>query len=379
MKYDLVITWVNWCNEFFIKKLREAGHRGESCTNGEFVELKYLLRSLEKHNIHPRKIFIIHSDNHPPPPYLKEVHNLKFVKHSELVTDKKHLPLVQRQAIWTHLHKIPDLTNLFFYMEDDYFIMNGKIFDTLLDNYKNNTVFIDDRIFLKNYKLDEYLGLWYQSMINARNLVTKSKSNRYITDNHWIKLFDKSILNEIEEKYPKNFEITRSLKNKNTVTNEQTNNVICTVSLFYNYLVYVKKFKYKYCKELNVIELHSLCSRQYQSGHKLHKIFNMIISYISLFYIFTSFIIKQMRNESILKKYYYLFYLISILSILISYPLININLIKTKFILKKSKSKWMLNAQGDGISDEYPKCEHIRKIFYSFLENEFPKKSIYEK
>ena len=29
----------------------------------------------------------------------------------------------------------------------------------------------------------------------------KNESNRYITDNHWIKLFDKSILNEIEEKY----------------------------------------------------------------------------------------------------------------------------------------------------------------------------------
>ena len=42
-------------------------------------------------------------------------------------------------------------------MEDDYFIMNGKIFDKLLDNYKNNTVFIDDRIFNREYKLDEYI------------------------------------------------------------------------------------------------------------------------------------------------------------------------------------------------------------------------------
>lgn len=369
MKYDLVITWVNWCNKFFIKKLREAGHRGESCTNGEFVELKYLLRSLEKHNIHPRKIFIIHSDNHPPPPYLKEVHNLKFVKHSELVTDKNHLPLVQRQAIWAHLHKIPDLTNLFFYMEDDYFIMNGKIFDELLDNYKNNTVFIDDKIFNRKYKLDEYLGLWYQSMINARNLVIKSESNRYITDNHWIKLFDKSVLNEIEEKYPRNFEITRSLKNKHSTTKEQTNNVICTVSLFYNYLIYVKKFKYKYCKELNGIELHSICS------FKCNK--NIIILCISLFYIFGSFIIKNFKNENIIKKYYYLFYLITILLI---FKLIRLLIIiRTKITLQLSKYKWILNAQGRGISDEYPKCEYIHKIFYSFLEKEFPKKSIYEK
>ena len=39
----------------------------------------------------------------------------------------------------------------------------------------------------------------------------------------------------------------------------------------------------------------------------------------------------------------------------------------------------MLNAQGEGISDEYPKCNKINKIFYSFLEKEFPKKSRYEK
>lgn len=376
MKYDIVITWVNWCDTFFINKLKEVGHKGEYCkygNGGKFIELKYLLRSLEKHNVNPNKIFIIHSDNHKPPEYLKEVHNLKFVKHSELVTDKKHLPLVQRQAIWTYLHKIPELTNLFFYMEDDYFIMNGKIFDKLIDNYKNNTVYIDDRIFLKNYNLDDRLGLWYQSMINARNLVTKSKSKRYIKDNHWIKLLDKSILNEMEERYPKNFEITRNLKRKYNATKEQTNNVICTISLFYNYLVYVKNFKYKYNKELNVIELHTRCAH----NHYLKKKIKLLINYTTLFFIFSSILINKFKNVKFLKNNYHLLYLISIFLILIITNIIPLNY--TKNILRLSKSKWMLNAQGEGISDEYPKCKKINKIFYSFLEKEFPKKSIYEK
>lgn len=361
MKYDLVITWVNWSDKFFIKKLREAGHRGESCSNGNFIELKYLLRSLEKNNVNPRKIFIIHSDNHDPPSYLNEVDNLRFVKHSELVTDKKHLPFVQRQALWSYLHKIPDLTNLFFYMEDDYFILNRKIFDKLIDNYNNKTVFIDDRFFSRNYKLNEYLGLWYQSMINARNLTLNSKSNIYITDNHWIKLLDKSILNEIENKYKKNFEITRNLKNKYTATKEQTTNVICTISLFYNYLIHVKKFKYKYCKELNVIELHTRCLS--------NETIKLLIKYISIFYIILSIFIKKKNNH--------LIYLISVFLILILSYIFPV--ILTKEILRLSNSKWMLNAQGDGISDEYKKCERVHKIFYSFIEKKFPKKSKYEK
>jgi hypothetical protein len=46
--------------------------------------------------------------------------------------------------------------------------------------------------------------------------------------------------------------------------------------------------------------------------------------------------------------------------------------------LKNSRQSWMLNAQGDGICDEYLKCPTIHNIFYSFLENEFPTKTEYE-
>ena len=135
MSFDIVITWVDWSNKNFVKKLKEAGGRSEGCETGDFIELKYLLRSLVKHKVDYRKIHLVYSDNHPPPKYLKETERLIFVPHSKLVSDPSHLPLIHRESIGCHLHKIPDLTNIYFYMEDDHFIMNSNIFDILIDNY----------------------------------------------------------------------------------------------------------------------------------------------------------------------------------------------------------------------------------------------------
>ena len=47
--------------------------------------------------------------------------------------------------------------------------------------------------------------------------------------------------------------------------------------------------------------------------------------------------------------------------------------------LNKSRNAWMLNAQGNGISDEYPSSPIVHDIFYSFLEKEFPNKTEFEK
>ena len=56
----------------------------------------------------------------------------------------------------------------------------------------------------------------------------------------------------------------------------------------------------------------------------------------------------------------------------------NSNLTSLKDKLKLSTKKWLLNAQGNGISDEYPKCEIVHNLFYKFLENTFKNKTEYE-
>ena len=86
----------------------ENGGRSGGCESGEFIELKYLLRSLDKHKVYYDKIYIVYSDNHPSPKYLKETERLKFVPHSMIVKEESQLPLIHRESIISCLHRIPN-------------------------------------------------------------------------------------------------------------------------------------------------------------------------------------------------------------------------------------------------------------------------------
>jgi len=318
MSFDIVITWVDWSNKNFINKLIEAGGRSEGCDSGEFIELKYVLRSLEKHKIDYRKIHIVHSDNHPPPKYLKETKRLSFVPHSALVTDTSHLPLIHRESIIAHLHKIPNITNLFFYLEDDQFIMNPKIFDAILTAYNDKQIYVNKLKMNKSYNATAATGLYNLAMVNS-SLLFDNKNYNIVQQTHWIDFFDKSIINEIESLYPQHFLNTQSYQNQQKETYKEKY-IIAVPCIFYNYLIYKKKFKTINSNELQIIEIHT-------NGYNK---------------------VTKSQKVDLLKK------------------------------LDDSRNSWILNAQGNGISDEYPDCPIVHDIFYSFLEKEFPIKTEFE-
>ena len=315
--FDIVIMWIDWSSKKLIENMIKHGGRSEGCEEGEFIELKYVLRSLKKHKVNYRKIFIVHSDDHEPPKYLKETDTLKFVKHSELVKDKKHLPLIHRESILAHLHRIPDLSNFFFNLEDDQFIMNSKIFDEILNSYNNNKIYVHRKKMKINYDVNKPMGLYNLAMVNSSLLFNKNIDN-VVQQTHWIDFFDKRILYKIEQLYPKHFLYTQSYQNQNTEAYKEKY-IIALPCIFYNYLFYIKKFDLLDANKLNVLEIHT-------NGY---------------------------TNNS------------------------NLENLKNK--LELSTNKWLLNAQGNGISDEYPKCETVHTLFYSFLENTFKNKTEYEK
>ena len=321
MSFDIVITWVDWSNKYFVNKLKEAGGRSEGCESGDFIELKYVLRSLEKHKVNYRKIHLVYSDNHPPPKYLMETKRLIFVPHSVLVTDPSNLPLIHRQSIYAHIHKVPDLTNLFFYLEDDQFIMNPKIFDILINNYMNKTIFGSIRkIYKKKYDVTKSMGLWNQSMVNSKHLIKyDEKDLNYFWGEHNIQILDKSVLEELESLYPKQFLATQSYKDQEK-EKEKEKDIICELRLFKNYLVYKKNYKMIDNTKLNISEIHT----------------------------------NDYNKVTLYQK------------------------IKLLYDLYKSCQSNLLNAQGNGISDEYPDCQIVHEIFYSFLENEFPNETEFE-
>lgn len=319
MSFDIVITWVDWSNKYFLKKMIDEGGRSEGCETGDFIELKYLLRSLKKHKVNYRKIHIVYSDNHPPPKYLKETEILKFVPHSSLVTDPSHLPLIHRESIVAHLHKVPELHKYYFYLQDDLFIMNGDIFSKIIDLYNDKKIYTYKTNLNKNYNVKESCGLWLQSTVNSSKLITGIEEGNMIIFEHAIQFFDREIMEYLEKKYNKQFLATFSYKDQDKEKYKEKD-IICSTCIFSNYLVNNMGYS-----ELSIPD--NFCIQIHTGGYD-----------------------KVTDSQK-------------------SYLLNNLN---------KSRNAYILNAQGNGISDEYPDCPIVHDIIYSFLKNEFPNKTEFE-
>ena len=319
MSFDIVITWVDWSHKEFVKEIVKYGGRSEGCEYGEFKEIKYLIRSLEKHNVDYRKIHIVYSDNHPPPKFFTESERLNFVPHSKLVYDINYLPLIYRDSIVTHLHKIPDLHNYYFYLQDDLFIMNSEIFLRNIREYEKNRRLFIARDNVPEKKVTESCGLWFLATRNTCKLINGNYMEKMIIFEHSIQFFDKSVMNKLEVLYPDYFQNTMSYQNQEKETYKEKY-IICPTCLFCNYLIYKEGYE----------EIHN--EPKYSMS------------------IYTNSVNDNNYNDKKFSKQ-----------------------------LNNIYNFMMFNAQGNGISDEYPKCDKVYNKFYGFLDNLYPIRSIHEK
>ncbi|KAK5876537.1 hypothetical protein CesoFtcFv8_025881 [Champsocephalus esox] len=86
-------------------------------------ELRYSLRSVEKHAPWVRHIFIV--TNGQIPSWLNlDSPRVTVVTHQDIFQNHSHLPTFSSPAIETHIHRIPGLSQKFIYLNDD--VMFGK-------------------------------------------------------------------------------------------------------------------------------------------------------------------------------------------------------------------------------------------------------------
>jgi UDP-N-acetylglucosamine-lysosomal-enzyme len=86
-------------------------------------ELRYSLRSVERHAPWVRHVFIV--TNGQIPSWLNlDYERITVVTHAELFPNSSHLPTFSSPAIESHLHRIPGLSDRFIYMNDD--VMFGR-------------------------------------------------------------------------------------------------------------------------------------------------------------------------------------------------------------------------------------------------------------
>ena len=119
---DLVYMWVDGNDPKWLEKKQRFMKKAVN-TVGRYVdnqELKYSLRSVEKHLPWIRKIFILTDDQTPA--FLDTSHpKIEIVHHTDVIPHEI-LPLFNSSLIEYFICKIPDLSEHFLFANDDMFV-----------------------------------------------------------------------------------------------------------------------------------------------------------------------------------------------------------------------------------------------------------------
>ena len=128
---DVVYTWVNGSDLKHIKTLNK--YKNENFTQSDIFnqnrffdndELKYSLRSLEKHAPWFRNVYIV---THGQIPNWLNLENpqVKLITHEQIFVNRSHLPTFNSAAIEVNLHRIKGLSKKFVYFNDDVMLMKN--------------------------------------------------------------------------------------------------------------------------------------------------------------------------------------------------------------------------------------------------------------
>ncbi|XP_041563546.1 N-acetylglucosamine-1-phosphotransferase subunits alpha/beta [Drosophila elegans] len=118
---DAVYTWVNGSDPNFIEAILRFDPKYDPSRFDDKNELRYSLRSLEKHASWIRHVYIV--TNGQIPNWLDlSYERVTVVPHEVLAPDPAQLPTFSSSAIETFLHRIPKLSKRFLYLNDDIFL-----------------------------------------------------------------------------------------------------------------------------------------------------------------------------------------------------------------------------------------------------------------
>ena len=132
---DLVYTWVGEpSTDAFAQILQTCSNDVQTLQTGDTVRMgeggmttqrfrdldtfRHALRSASMFLPWVRTIFVV--TNGVFPCWLKETGKIRFVRHEDIFPDHSHLPTFHSQAIEVNLHRIPGLSELFIYANDDF-------------------------------------------------------------------------------------------------------------------------------------------------------------------------------------------------------------------------------------------------------------------
>lgn len=214
-KIDAVYTWVNhadadwqamWCDAF-----PDEDFDPDRYTNND--ELRYSLRSLHKYAPWLNKIYVVSNCNQPD--WLRSDNKIVWVNHETIFPDPSVLPNFNSHAIEACLHRIPDLSENFIYLNDDFVLGQPCLPTDFFDEIGRSLAYFEPYGMAGEAITEESPDYLIAASNSCR--ILNSIYPRYYPKNlhrHVPYCLKKSILEELELKFPEEFAITRASKRR---------------------------------------------------------------------------------------------------------------------------------------------------------------------
>ncbi|MEJ8569371.1 stealth conserved region 3 domain-containing protein [Elongatibacter sediminis] len=207
---DAVYTWVDGGDPEFCRALRAAAPEAGAFDARQHLyecndELRYSLRSVERHLPWIRRIHLV--TNGQKPDWLIMGDKIRLVPHRAVFPDPRVLPTFNSHAIELNLHRIPDLSAKFLYLNDDLFVGRPTSEDVFLDS-------AGDRFFLEGIHLDRDLDDANLTDRACRRTLAIASARLDAPPPEWMpthtpQLYDTEIIRELERLFADEFERTR--------------------------------------------------------------------------------------------------------------------------------------------------------------------------
>lgn len=261
MKVDIVYTWVNDNDPIWLNKREKYLHRtsNESIENryDDHDELKFSLRSVEEFTPWVNHIYIITDEQKPS--WLRESGKVTVINHRDIIPSK-YLPTFNSSVIELFIHRIPNLSEHYLYLNDDMLFGRELNFSDFYADEVTPYAFTSS-IFQKNNTHRKNIDYHQKSIINARNQVYVSHGKCInFSFRHSVKSYIKSRVKYVFDKYSEHLLTAAADKFRDT-----------PVNIDYLYLYHEiseKRAKPRYIRSLRKKPVKILSNRTYLYIHK---------------------------------------------------------------------------------------------------------------
>lgn len=213
---DAVYTWVNHADPDW-QVLWMSTYPADEFDPDRYTsndELRYSLRSLNKYAPWINRIFVV--SNCKQPGWLKDHPKIVWVNHEEIFPAETMLPTFNSHAIEACLHRIPGLSENFLYLNDDFLLNQPCLPKDFFDEIGRSVAYLEPYGMVDS-KAGRDKSLDYLSAANNSKDLLKTIFPDYearCLHRHVPYALKKSILEEIEEAFPKMIESTRNAKRR---------------------------------------------------------------------------------------------------------------------------------------------------------------------